>query len=113
MLEEREANVNQHVAIIRTQEDKLNPFFLSYVLNSRNLQQQIDDLQTGASRQGLNFAKIKELKIPFPPIDEQRGIVKIIDTELAALKSIRLLQYSSKRSIERILGRIWARPYCL
>lgn len=68
-------NVNQHVCIIRTKKNKLNPVFLSQFLMSSRGQSQIDSFQAGGNRQGLNFAQIRSFSIPMPPtIQEQEKI---------------------------------------
>lgn len=51
-------NVNQHVCIIRTKPDELNPLFLNQFLIGPRVQKQIDSFQAGGNRQGLNFAQI-------------------------------------------------------
>lgn len=73
-----EANVNQHVAVLRTNEG-LNPKYLSHFLNSKNGQSQIFALQAGASREALNYSQIKSLKIPLPPLEIQKEIVAEIE----------------------------------
>ena len=72
------ANVNQHVAILRPTE-KLLPAFLARCLISEGLQSQIRTIQSGASREALNYHQIKELEIPLPPLEEQRRIVAEIE----------------------------------
>lgn len=68
-------NVNQHVCIIRTKKNELNPFFLNQFLISQTGQNQIDSFQAGGNRQGLNFAQIRTFSIPMPPkIEEQQRI---------------------------------------
>ena len=68
-------NVNQHVCIIRTKQDELNPVLLNHFLISERGQKQIDSFQAGGNRQGLNFAQIRSFKIPLPPTtNEQRKI---------------------------------------
>ncbi|WNV04943.1 restriction endonuclease subunit S [Candidatus Methylospira mobilis] len=61
-------NVNQHVCIIRTKPDELNPFYLNQYLISQRGQRQIDSFQAGGNRQGLNFAQIRSFVVPLPPI---------------------------------------------
>ncbi|WP_193362909.1 restriction endonuclease subunit S, partial [Brumicola pallidula] len=56
-----EANVNQHVCIIRTK-NSLFPVYLKYFLLSHNGQKQIERFQAGGNRQGLNFEQIKSFK---------------------------------------------------
>lgn len=65
-------NVNQHVCIIRTQENKLNPFFLNQYLLSDYGQDQIDSFQAGGNRQGLNFQQIRSFSIPLPPKEKEQ-----------------------------------------
>ncbi|MDY0095342.1 MAG: restriction endonuclease subunit S [Candidatus Vecturithrix sp.] len=71
-------NVNQHVCIIRTQENELSPYFLNLFLLSGKGQKQIESYQAGGNRQGLNFAQIKSFKIPLPLLPEQRKIAEIL-----------------------------------
>lgn len=62
-------NVNQHVCIIRTNQDAVNPVLLNYFLISERGQKQVDSFQAGGNRQGLNFAQIRSFNIPLPPTD--------------------------------------------
>ena len=74
-------NVNQHVCIIRTVKNILNPFFLNQYLISINGQKQIDSFQAGGNRQGLNFAQIRSFSIPVPPtIEEQQKIADCLSS---------------------------------
>ena len=65
-----EANVNQHVCIIRPQEEYIRPEFLNLVMNSPYLQHQINSQQLGSSREGLNYNQVGELSIPLPASDD-------------------------------------------
>ncbi|MDE1234164.1 restriction endonuclease subunit S [Vibrio aestuarianus] len=71
-----EANVNQHVCIIRS--DALEPEYLKNFLLSFYGQKQIEQFQAGGNRQGLNFEQIKSFKLPVPPLPEQRKIAQIL-----------------------------------
>ena len=74
-------NVNQHVCIIRTKPDELNPLFLNQYLISQRGQKQIDSFQAGGNRQGLNFAQIRSFTIPLPPSpDEQQRIASCLSS---------------------------------
>ena len=74
-------NVNQHVCIIRTIKDSLNPNFLCQYLISSLGQKQIDSYQAGGNRQGLNFAQIRSLSLPTPPsLNEQAKIAKSLSS---------------------------------
>ena len=72
------ANVNQHVCIIRTTK-WLNPRFVWKWLTTPRSQQEIDDIQTGQSRQGLNYQQVRQLTIAIPPRTEQDSMVEILN----------------------------------
>ena len=95
------ANVNQHVCIVRTSEE-LNPHFVWKWLSTPRSQTEIDDIQTGQSRQGLNYQQVRQLTIARPPSAEQDAIVGIlsrVDLTIAETKrerdGLRLLKDST------------------
>ena len=73
-----EANVSQHVTIIRPVLASLDAF-LHKVLVSRHVQQAVMDVQVGVSREGLSIAKLANFLIPLPPLAEQSRIVARVD----------------------------------
>lgn len=106
MKEDVEANVNQHVAIIRTN-DKLIPEYLCYAINTSGVQEQINNLQTGSSRQGLNFEQIRKIKISLPHIEIQKQVVSQLDQEMESVEKIRFLKKQAEKRIQRALAEIW------
>ncbi|KDE54310.1 restriction endonuclease subunit S, partial [Methanoculleus sp. MH98A] len=72
-----EGNVNQHVCIIRLN-DSGKPEFISSVLSSHIGQFQIESLQAGLSREGLNYRQVRSIKIPLPLLPEQHRIAAIL-----------------------------------
>lgn len=78
---DREANVSQHVCLIRPKRDLLNPVFLSVFISLPATQHLILQVQAGASRQALNHQQVRGLEIPLPPIARQQafaaGVEKI------------------------------------
>ena len=82
------ANVNQHVCIIRSTE-AFNPCFVQRWLSTPRSQQEIDDVQMGQSRQGLNYEQVRQLTIVKPPRSEQDAMVDVIATPEAALEVAR------------------------
>lgn len=91
-----EANVNQHVCIIRS--DDLDSGYLKSFLLSFQGQKQIEQCQAGGNRQGLNFEQIKSFKIPFPHLPEQQKIAKILSTWDNAISTTeRLIENSTQQ----------------
>ena len=71
-------NVNQHVCIIRTN-SKVNPKFLCDYIQTQRIQNHIKSLQTGGSREGLNFEQIRSFPISLPSINEQKKLTCLLD----------------------------------
>ncbi len=70
-------NVNQHVCIIRLNEENHHGF-IENVLASPIGQKQIDTFQAGLSREGLNYQQVRGIKIPLPSFPEQQRIAEIL-----------------------------------
>ncbi len=75
-----EANVNQHVSILRPN-NKLLTKYLYYILYSNIGQEQIKKEQTGSGREGLNFEVLKNFQVPLPEISEQESIINYIELQ--------------------------------
>ena len=82
----QEANVNQHVCIIRVR-NPLNKF-LAQVIKADLIQSQIRLIQTGGNREGLNFEQISKFIFILPPFNEQQLIIKFLDHETAKIDSL-------------------------
>ena len=80
-------NINQHVAIIRTV-NVFNGYFLHKVICSPYFQNMIFEVQTGAGREGLPKNKMDNILIAFPPLEEQKEIVKKVEQLMAHCQSL-------------------------
>jgi type I restriction enzyme S subunit len=70
---------------------------LAYALASVSLQEQIELLNQGTSRQGLNFDQVGGLQILLPTIAEQRAIADFLDHETSRIDQLKSL---NRRQIE-------------
>jgi type I restriction enzyme S subunit len=77
-----EANVSQHVVIIRPVLRQYR-FFLHMVLISDHIQNMVQNVQVGVSREGLSVAKLQNFVIPLPPLPEQARIVARVEELMA------------------------------
>jgi type I restriction enzyme S subunit len=96
-----QANVNQHVCIIRLRNtSEFDAYYLATIFNSSIGQQQIKALNAGGNREGLNYQQIKTIVVPMPLEEDERKAIstklkiqsKLIEDEkarLAKLKKIR------------------------
>lgn len=82
-----EANVNQHVAIIRP---VLRPSgkYLHAVILSPYFQGKIEEAQTGAGREGLPKNKMDRIAIPLPPLAEQAAIVVRVEAMMTTCRAL-------------------------
>lgn len=87
-LERADANVNQHVCILRAVQRQNDPDFLAYSIESTSLQDQIFNNENGVSRDALNFEQIGELVFSRPAIVEQKSIAAFLDRETAKLDNL-------------------------
>ena len=101
----KEANVNQHVCIIRTK-DTLEPHSLSAFLNSHQGQKQIWSFQGGGSREGLNFEQIGRFRIPVFSLPEQRKIAEILRTWDEAIGKLEALKAAKERRRARLRSKL-------
>jgi type I restriction enzyme S subunit len=100
-----EANVNQHVCIIRPL-PMLCPRFLMYWLSQPNLQELIMDTQKGATRQGFTKAQIEALDVPVLPLAEQHRIVAYLDDLQAKVDGLKQLQAQTAAELDALLPSI-------
>ena len=84
--------VNNHAHVLRPQREHLMDTFLIEVLNQMDLTHYI----TGVTVPKLNQARLKNIEIPLPPLEVQRGIVaeiegcqKVIDGARAVVENYR------------------------
>ena len=78
-----EANVSQHVTIIRCVDPEIRRY-LQFLLLSPYCQSLIWTRQVGMAREGLSKKVLEQFEIPLPPQSEQHRIVAKVD-ELMAL----------------------------
>lgn len=80
-----EANVNQHVSIIRVIKDIFIPEFMHLYWVSYLGKMSIQLYQTGGNREGMTAEAIKNSPIPIPSIPEQSEIVAYLNEKTSAI----------------------------
>ena len=84
-----EATINQHLAFITPKLNMLDPWFLRWILFAAyDFLRSISD-DVGGTKGALTCEEVAGLRVPLPPLSEQRTIVAHITTETAKLDALR------------------------
>jgi len=84
-----EAYVNQHVALARPSSEIDARYLAWYLASESDGKKQLLDSKRGATKVGLGLPDIRNLILPFAPLNEQRRIAAKLDTTLAAVDACR------------------------
>ena len=102
-------NVNQHVCIIRAN-SKVSPKFLCNYIQTKKIQNYIRSLQTGGSREGLNFDQIRSFPISLPSIAEQNKIAQLLDKLNERIATQNKIIEDLKRLKSAIIEKVFCSP---
>jgi len=102
------ARVNQHVAIVRPDPDKLDPRFLRYYLVSPQIQRMLLSwADSGSTRKALTKKMIGSIEVSAPTnVDEQRAIAHILGTLDAKIELNRRMNQTLEE-MARALFKSW------
>ncbi len=89
-IEFSEAYVNQHIALIRLSQAKVEPRFIGWFLSGRSGQTQFDKLNESGAKAGLNLPTIRNLLIPITKRSEQEQIAMNLDSNTKTVDNITL-----------------------
>ena len=65
--------------VLRCKNERLNPRFLYHYIQCNEFYKYVESFQSGASYPSISDKKVKDFKIPVPPLEEQERIVAILD----------------------------------
>ena len=83
-----EATLNQHLAYVTPKTGKMNVDFLLRVFEMSYLKLRRDSEEAGATKGAITCEQIGNLRIPVPPISEQRDVVVYLDEVTAKLDTL-------------------------
>lgn len=81
------ANVNQHVCIIRSQDQELGRW-LAACFQSQFVKSQIQAVQSGAGREGLNFEQVGNLKVNLPEVQVRDAVLSQLERALPCIDAL-------------------------
>ena len=98
-----EANVSQHVSIIRLVDKRLR-FFIHLCVISPYIQGSIMQTQVGISREGLSMRSLKEFVLPIPPLEEQKRIVAKVNQLMALCDELETKLRQAEADSEKLMN---------
>jgi type I restriction enzyme S subunit len=82
------AYINQHIALVRFDENKANSKFLCYFLASESSQRAFRASTDNGAKAGMNLAEVRRIKAVFPPLFEQQAISATLSNMDALLSAL-------------------------
>ncbi len=72
------AYINQHLSLVRLNQKKVNPQYISHFLETDGGKRQFESKNQNGVKAGLNFEAIKSLKILVPPLEKQNKYLNFV-----------------------------------
>jgi type I restriction enzyme S subunit len=98
--EEREIVLLSSIAILRPDQEKINPFFFQHLLRSPDIKKEMENYVSGAAIPRIVLKDFKSMWLPVPPLTTQRRIASILsaydDLIENNLKRIKLLEEAAQ-----------------
>lgn len=105
---EHGAYINQHLTCIRLKQDKLNPLYVAYYMESDAGKEQFIAKNQSAVKAGLNFNAINSLKLMVPPLALQNqfaAFVERVDRQKQVVQqSLEKLELMKKALMQEYFG---------
>ncbi len=98
--------MGQRMVLLRPNREKTNPIFLSLVLATRKCKNDILRLSIGSTVSRINIADIRKLRIPSPPLPEQKKIARILSSWDKAIKTVENLIENSKAQKKALMQQL-------
>jgi type I restriction enzyme S subunit len=77
--------LSQRLFALRGRAGYLDNRYLRWFLESPLARRQLDERSSGSTVTGIRQAELRQLRVPVPPIDEQRRIIEILEDHLSRL----------------------------
>jgi restriction endonuclease S subunit len=105
-LDEKEANINQAIALVRLNID-INSQYVKEIIKSSIGQMNLNRLKRPVARANINLEEISTMKIVLPPIDKQNQIAAHIENIRSQAKQLQTeaaqILADAKAEVERMI----------
>lgn len=93
-------SVQRSIAILRPHNNKIDNRYFFHILTSRKSQEQIIHYSKSTAQTGIYLSELAKIKIPIPPMLEQKRIAEILTKADALIKSFNVM-ISKKKNIKQ------------
>ena len=77
-----------HIIVLKPKNEKVNPYFLAYALNSTPCYEQSQLFTRGATNNDLGVTRVVNIELGLPPIDEQVEIVNHLNQQTEKIDNL-------------------------
>ena len=91
----------------KIEDNEIEPFYISIIMNSKIVQEQIKRVKIGAIQGNITIPSIKNLLIPFPPFPTQQKIAKEVNSRRVKARTLnkeaKEVIIKAKQKVEKII----------
>jgi len=101
----------RHIALLKLQLDVVDPWFLSFYLNSPGGKAQSEARALGGGQRTVTLGSLGGFRVPRPPLDIQRGVAARLHSRLADVAETRARFESQAAEIGRLSAALLRRAF--
>ncbi|MBF0453918.1 MAG: restriction endonuclease subunit S [Magnetococcales bacterium] len=98
--------INQHVALVRIDNQEIDTKFVAYQLASDQYQKTIKRLNDAGAKAGLSLLTVRSIPLSIPPLPEQKKIARILSTWDRAIETVERLIANSKAQKKALMQQL-------
>lgn len=95
------------ISILKPNIIKAYPNYITYILNSQYALKQVKTFASGATRQRISRSNLERIKIPLPPLPEQKKIADILSTIDQAIEKVDEAIEKTERLKKGLMQQLW------
>ena len=99
--------LQRSVAVIKPSND-INPYFLSYILQSNHYQKLLNSSAVGVAQKGIYLKELSQIKVPVPKLSIQNQIVDQINNELTVVENNKKLIQLMENKISNKINSLYS-----
>lgn len=101
----------RHIAIIKPRHDKINYKFLTLVLGAPEILRHANEVATGTAQKTVSLNNLRKFKIPMPFEDEQKEIVRRVESLFTLADTVEKQYLETKKRIDRLTQSLLAKAF--